>query len=81
MAELQGNKNNEAFIDRICVIKVPYCLRVAEEQKIYEKLIQGSELSRAPCAPGNARDAGTLHRALAPAQARELDPVRQDAGL
>ena len=41
MAELQGNKNNEAFIDRICVIKVPYCLRVAEEQKIYEKLIQG----------------------------------------
>jgi serine protein kinase len=47
----KSNKNNEAFIDRICVIKVPYCLRVAEEQKIYEKLIQGSELSRAPCAP------------------------------
>src|ERR1700761_8724367 len=45
------NKNNEAFIDRICVIKVPYCLRVTEEQKIYEKLIQGSELARAPCAP------------------------------
>src|SRR6201747_766993 len=45
------NKNNEAFIDRICVIKVPYCLRVTEEQKIYEKLIQGSELSSAPCAP------------------------------
>src|SRR5438128_9758526 len=45
------NKNNEAFIDRICVIKVPYCLRVAEEQKIYEKLIQGSELAAAPCAP------------------------------
>src|SRR5215470_11242205 len=53
-AEWQGfknNKNNEAFIDRICVIKVPYCLRVAEEQKIYEKLIQGSELACAPCAP------------------------------
>src|SRR5260370_681949 len=45
------NKNNEAFIDRICVIKVPYCLRVTEEQKIYEKLIQGSELASAPCAP------------------------------
>ena len=45
------NKNNEAFIDRICVIKVPYCLRVTEEQKIYEKLIQGSELAGAPCAP------------------------------
>jgi serine protein kinase len=48
----KSNKNNEAFIDRICVIKVPYCLRVAEEQKIYEKLIQGSELGEAPCAPG-----------------------------
>jgi serine protein kinase len=47
----KSNKNNEAFIDRICVIKVPYCLRVTEEQKIYEKLIQSSELSRAPCAP------------------------------
>jgi serine protein kinase len=47
----KSNKNNEAFIDRICVIKVPYCLRVTEEQKIYEKLIQGSELSTALCAP------------------------------
>src|SRR5436305_8918000 len=46
----KANKNNEAFIDRICVIKVPYVLRVTEEQKIYEKLIQGSELATAPCA-------------------------------
>ena len=45
------NKNNEAFIDRIYVIKVPYCLRATEEQKIYEKLIRGSELAPAPCAP------------------------------
>jgi serine protein kinase len=47
----KNNKNNEAFIDRIFVIKVPYVLRVQEEQKIYEKLIRGSELSEAPCAP------------------------------
>ena len=46
------NKNNEAFIDRIYVIKVPYCLRVAEEKLIYEKLIRDSELAGAPCAPG-----------------------------
>ncbi|HVL72404.1 MAG TPA: PrkA family serine protein kinase [Beijerinckiaceae bacterium] len=45
------NKNNEAFIDRIYVIKVPYCVRVTEEQKIYDKLIRGSELAGAPCAP------------------------------
>ncbi|WP_207457258.1 PrkA family serine protein kinase [Azospirillum sp. SYSU D00513] len=47
----KNNKNNEAFIDRICVIKVPYCLRVAEENKIYEKLVQTSDLATAPCAP------------------------------
>jgi serine protein kinase len=47
----KNNKNNEAFIDRISVIKVPYCLRATEERKIYEKLLQSSELSKAACAP------------------------------
>ncbi|MBU6371177.1 MAG: PrkA family serine protein kinase [Alphaproteobacteria bacterium] len=47
----KNNKNNEAFIDRIFVIKVPYALRVTEERRIYEKLIRGSELGQAPCAP------------------------------
>src|SRR6201997_1245268 len=47
----KNNKNNEAFIDRIYVIKVPYCLRVTEEQKIYDKLVRTSELGNAPCAP------------------------------
>src|SRR5579871_2978871 len=47
----KNNRNNEAFIDRIYVIKVPYCLRVTEEQKIYDKLVRGSELAEAPCAP------------------------------
>jgi serine protein kinase len=47
----KNNKNNEAFIDRISVIKVPYCLRATEERKIYEKLLQNSELSASPCAP------------------------------
>ncbi len=48
----RSNKNNEAFLDRICVIQVPYCLRVSEEKKIYEKLLAQSEVSGAPCAPG-----------------------------
>jgi serine protein kinase len=47
----KNNRNNEAFIDRIYVIKVPYCLRVTEEQKIYEKLVSRSELGSAACAP------------------------------
>ena len=47
----RNNKNNEAFLDRICVIKVPYCLRVKEEVNIYTKMIDGSGLGTAPCAP------------------------------
>lgn len=47
----RNNKSNEAFLDRICVIKVPYCLRTTEEQKIYEKLLKHSSLGSAPCAP------------------------------
>jgi len=47
----RNNKNNEAFLDRINVIKVPYCLRVTEERQIYDKLLAHSELSGAACAP------------------------------
>ncbi len=47
----RGNKNNEAFLDRICVIKVPYCLRVTDEVKIYEKMVKDSSLGESPCAP------------------------------
>jgi serine protein kinase len=48
----RANKNNEAFLDRISVIKVPYCLRVTDERKIYEKLLAASELKESPTAPG-----------------------------
>ncbi|GMV54259.1 MAG: hypothetical protein AMXMBFR6_00640 [Betaproteobacteria bacterium] len=51
----KNNRNNEAFLDRIYTVKVPYCLRVSEEIKIYEKLLQNSSLSRAPCAPDTLR--------------------------
>jgi serine protein kinase len=48
----RNNKHNEAFLDRIYIVKVPYCLRVSEEIKIYQKLLNNSSLSAAPCAPG-----------------------------
>ena len=40
-----GNKENEAMIDRIFVVKVPYNLKLHEEIRIYEKLIGQSQLS------------------------------------
>ena len=51
----KNNKNNEAFLDRVYIAKVPYCLRVSEEVKIYEKLLQNSSLARAHCAPDTLR--------------------------
>src|SRR5690554_5296838 len=47
----RNNKNNEAFIDRIYIVKVPYCLRVSDEIKIYQKLLANSSLASAHCAP------------------------------
>lgn len=47
----RNNKNNEAFLDRVYIVKVPYCLRVSEEVRIYQKLLEHSELSKAPCSP------------------------------
>src|SRR5476651_2143242 len=47
----RNNKNNEAFIDRIYIVKVPYCLRVSDEIKIYDKLLFNSSLAKAHCAP------------------------------
>ena len=51
----RNNKNNEAFLDRIYIVKVPYCLRVTDEMHIYEKLMFNSSLSKAPCAPDTLR--------------------------
>ncbi|MCC6851409.1 MAG: PrkA family serine protein kinase, partial [Rubrivivax sp.] len=51
----RNNKNNEAFLDRIYIVKVPYCLRVSEEIRIYDKLIRNSSLAEATCAPGTLK--------------------------
>jgi serine protein kinase len=40
-----SNKENEAMIDRMFVVKVPYNLQVSQEVRIYEKLIQQSQWS------------------------------------
>ncbi|NOT13049.1 MAG: PrkA family serine protein kinase [Methylococcaceae bacterium] len=51
----KNNKHNEAFLDRIYIVKVPYCLRVSEEIKIYKKLLENSSLYDSPCAPGTLK--------------------------
>ena len=46
-----NDKKNEAFLDRVYIVRVPYCLRIDEEVEIYKKLLKHSSLSQAPCAP------------------------------
>jgi len=53
--EFENNRRNEAFIDRVNIVKVPYCLCVSDEEKIYRKLIRESALHDAPCAPMTLR--------------------------
>ncbi len=48
--KFKGDHTNEAILDRIVVVKVPYNLRLTEEVKIYEKLLKKSDF-RAPIAP------------------------------
>ncbi len=65
----KNNANNEAFLDRVYIVKVPYCLRVSEEIKIYEKLLKNSELSTSQCAPntlGILAQFAILSRLIAP---------------
>lgn len=51
----RNNKTNEAFLDRVYIVDVPYCLRTDEEIKIYEKMLLNSSLAKAPCAPGTLK--------------------------
>ena len=51
----RNNRNNEAFLDRIYIVKVPYSLRVSDEISIYRKLLDHSSLAEAPCAPDTLR--------------------------
>lgn len=47
----KNNKSNEAFLDRVCVIKVKYNVRIDEEVAIYKKYLSSTDLGAAPCAP------------------------------
>ncbi|HKY01236.1 MAG TPA: PrkA family serine protein kinase, partial [Burkholderiales bacterium] len=47
----RNNKHNEAFLDRVYIVKVPYCLQVTDEVQIYKKLLRSSSLASAACAP------------------------------
>ncbi len=51
----RNNKSNEAFLDRVFIVNVPYCLRYDEEIKIYDKMLSRSALAKYPIAPGTLK--------------------------
>jgi serine protein kinase len=55
-----GNKKSEALQDRIILVKVPYNLRVADEVKIYQKLLKQSAIRDVHIAPGTLETAAAF---------------------
>jgi len=47
----KSEHTNEAILDRVLKIEVPYCLELNQEQKIYEKIINKSDFRGAHIAP------------------------------
>ncbi|MEW9096180.1 MAG: PrkA family serine protein kinase [Clostridiaceae bacterium] len=43
--KFKGDHTNEAILDRIVRIEVPYCLELNEEKKIYEKILSNSNFN------------------------------------
>ncbi|HBC57252.1 MAG TPA: serine protein kinase [Gammaproteobacteria bacterium] len=47
--KFKADHTNEAIMDRIVVVKVPYNMRLSEEIKIYEKLLKKSDFTAHVC--------------------------------
>jgi len=74
-----SNKKNEALHSRIIVMPVPYNLKVSEEEKIYEKMIQDSDVAGVHIAPHTLRVAAmftTLTRLKEPKKG-DVDLVKK----
>lgn len=72
-----GNRKSEALQDRIILVKVPYNLRVSQEERIYDKLLHQSEaLRNVHLAPHTLRVA-----AMFAVMTRLEDPKRQNVDI
>ena len=72
-----GNRKSEALQDRIILVKVPYNLRVSQEERIYDKLLHQSEaLRNVHLAPNTLKVA-----AMFAVMTRLEDPKRQNVDI
>ncbi len=72
-----GNRKSEALQDRIILVRVPYNLRVSQEERIYDKLLKQSEVLRnVHLAPNTLRVA-----AMFAVMTRLEEPKRQNVDI
>ncbi|MGI9167407.1 MAG: PrkA family serine protein kinase [Pyrinomonadaceae bacterium] len=72
-----GNRKSEALQDRIILVRVPYNLRVSQEERIYDKLLHQSEaLRKVHLAPNTLRVA-----AMFAVMTRLEEPKRQNVDI
>ena len=72
-----GNRKSEALQDRIILVRVPYNLRVSQEERIYDKLLRQSEaLRNVHLAPNTLRVA-----AMFAVMTRLEEPKRQSVDV
>src|SRR5918911_1187241 len=72
-----GNRKSEALQDRIILVRVPYNLRVSQEERIYDKLLKQSEVLRnVHIAPNTLRVA-----AMFAVMTRLEEPKRQNVDI
>lgn len=74
-----ANKKNEALQSRMIVMPIPYNLRVSDEEKIYAKLIQQSDMNHIHIAPHTLRSAAifTILTRLKETKKQGMDLVKK----
>lgn len=74
-----SNKKNEALHSRIMVMPIPYNLKVSEEVKIYQKMIDQSDLQDIHIAPHALKAAAifSILTRLKPSSIRGIDPMKK----
>lgn len=74
-----SNKKNEALHSRIIVMKVPYNLKVSEEEKIYSKLISRSDMQHVHIAPNALQTAAifSILTRLEPSKKNGIDLLKK----
>jgi serine protein kinase len=69
--KFKADHTNEAILDRIVAVRVPYNLRLSEEVKIYQKIIRNSDF-RAHVAPHTLEVASMFADPVAPGADQQM---------